>query len=230
MIIICPNTGDECDKHIQYIPKSAFLITAYLNKNEGFYEEITKIEETLRSILKRNDFSLEIAKDKFTTGNMLCKICAYIQATSFSLALYTSKTPKRSVPNIFYEIGIAQTFGKSVYLMGGKKIKRPSDLGGLEWVKFDDINDLDQKFEDIFNKVNQKSKYYNTIGNLKFNAKNYGEAFWYYKTAYLLNPTDEIKNTIIKINEKLNSLNNTNNMDISLQREIDSITKFLAFI
>lgn len=228
MIIICPNNGDECDKHIQYIPKSAFLITAYINKNESSYEEITKIEETLRSILKRNDFSLEIAKNKFNTGNMLCKICEYIQATSFSIALYPSKTPNRSVPNIFYEIGIAQTFGKSVYLMGGKNKKRPSDLGGLEWVKFDDISDLDQKFGDIFNKVNQKSEYYNTIGNLKFNAKNYGEAFWYYKTAYLLNPTLEIKNNIIKINEKLKSLNN--NIDISLQREIDSITKFLAFI
>lgn len=147
---------------------------------------------------------------------------------SFSLALYTSETPERSVPNIFYEIGIAQTFGKSVYLMGGKNIQRPSDLIGLEWVKFEDINDLDRKFEDIFNKIIQKSEYYNTIGNLKFNAKNYGEAFWYYKTAYLFNPTDEIKNSIIKINEKLKSLNN--NMDLSLQREIDSITKFLAFI
>ncbi len=80
----------------------------------------------------------------------------------------------------------------------------------------------------ISNKVNQKSEYYNKIGNLKFNAKNYGEAFWYYKTAYLFNPTDEIKNTIVNIYEKLNSLNNKN--DISLRREIDSITNFLAFI
>jgi len=80
---------------------------------------------------------------------MLCKICEYIQATSFSIAIYTSGTPNRSIPNIFYEIGIAQAFGKSVYLINDEHTKRPSDLIGLEWVTIEKISDLDQKFVDI---------------------------------------------------------------------------------
>ncbi|MBA7555085.1 hypothetical protein ES705_47735 [subsurface metagenome] len=146
-MIICPN--DECDKLIPYIPKSAFLIISYPKKNEKGYKEITEIEKMIEIILEKNDFSLEIAKKKLSPRSMLCKICEYIQATSFSIVIYTSGTPNRSIPKIFYEIGIAQAFGKSVYLINDEHTKRPSDLIGLEWVTIEKISDLDQKFVDI---------------------------------------------------------------------------------
>lgn len=229
-MIICPNAGDECDKLIRYIPKSAFLIISYPKKNEKGYKEITEIEKRIEMILEKNDFSLEIAKKKLSPRSMLCKICEYIQATSFSIAIYTSGTPNRSIPNIFYEIGIAQAFGKSVYLINDEHTKRPSDLIGLEWVTIEKISDLDQKFDDIFNGLKDFFELNIMWGDYNFDAKNYEIAFWYYKNAYLLNPTLETKNKILEINKRLRSLSENSEIRMLLQREIDSITKFITFM
>jgi len=81
------------------------------------------------------------------TGNLYCKICELILSSAFGVALVTKNTPKRALPNIFFEIGLMVAFGKEILVLTDSLKNIPSDLHGKEVIVFRSNEELKESIE-----------------------------------------------------------------------------------
>lgn len=221
-MLICPNSGDECHKRIKPLPKTAFLIISYSG------EKFREIENTIVKTLKEKDYQVILAKDIKQSRNLLCKICQTIRSTPIGIIVYTEDTPKRSLPNIFYELGLITAFGKEPILIKSKKAKIPSDLHGLEWIEFERLDELAENLSMTIDHLEEIANYYLDRAYICEEAGDTYNAVIFFERSYLLNPKKEILHELDKIREELKK---EKEGDSTLSRRlIDEINNFLASV
>jgi len=80
------------------------------------------------------------ADEDLQTGDISCKICGTLQSCRFAIMDISGLNP-----NVCIELGLAYGYGKSVILIKHRDTQIPSNLAGLEFIEYTDINSLKEK-------------------------------------------------------------------------------------
>lgn len=88
--------------------------------------------------------------DRYNPGNVLRQIISMMLESSIVIALLDGQNP-----NVFYEIGIAHSIGKTVLLLANQKGKNeiPFDLKSDRLLLYSDTTDLHDKLHDILKEM-----------------------------------------------------------------------------
>jgi len=104
------------------------------------------IRQRLSEFLEAHDYN-EIDADSSLTGrDFLAKIWTMVFQVPIGIAIITRQTTRRSLANIFYEIGLLQAYGKETIVIKTRDTTVPTDFVRTEYLNFDD------DFEDRLNK------------------------------------------------------------------------------
>lgn len=149
MSIHCMLTGGPCSHEI-IVKSNSFFIAEPYDKNR---------EPREKSILKAIDgFPYCIADEDIMNIALTCKVCREIQSSQFGIVELTSFNE-----NVLIELGMMYGFGKPVILLIKKdankpKIKIPSNIIGIEQVRYNDFSDLSIKLKRAISKLLEFSK------------------------------------------------------------------------
>jgi len=145
MIRYNPTNSDPSTIPIKYLPKTCFVMSQ-LRKPVPEIQVI--IRRRLSKFLKTHGYN-EIDADSSLTGrDFLVKIWTMVFQVPIGIAIITRKTTRRSLANIFYEIGLLQAYGKETLIIKTKDTRVPTDFVRTEYLDFDDDfeNNLDKYF------------------------------------------------------------------------------------
>jgi len=135
MIRYNPIDSDPNTTPVHYLSKTCFVMCQLKNPIPASQIEIRgKLSEFLRN----RGFN-EIDADSSLTGkDFLVKIWGMIYQVPIGIAIITRKTPRRTLGNIFYEIGIFQAFGKETLVIKTRDARIPTDFIRTEYLEYDD--------------------------------------------------------------------------------------------
>jgi hypothetical protein len=131
------------------------------------------MENEVRNALTALGFTPIAATDVSGTGDFLKKIVDLIRGCGFGVAIYSDKTPSKTLGNIFFEIGTCHLLGKPVQLLVAGHQPTPSDFVRTEWVPYDDKDptaSLD-KLRAGLTSISASADYYFTLGTLALEAE-----------------------------------------------------------
>ncbi len=100
--------------NIQSSEKTAFCLMP-------FHRKFDKIYAAIKAACSQAGYSCRRSDEPFNPGNVLRQILQMMTEAEIIIALLDGKNP-----NVFYEIGIAHSLGKTVILMGNAK--NPDDI------------------------------------------------------------------------------------------------------
>jgi CheY-like chemotaxis protein len=80
------------------------------------------------------------ADEDLQSGDISCKICGTLQSCRFAVMDLSGLNP-----NVCIELGLAYGYGKRVILIKHRDTPTPTDLAGLEFVEYTDIDSLREK-------------------------------------------------------------------------------------
>jgi len=185
MIIVCPNTKDDCGRHIVSHPKLGFLmISDAENKING--GEKSEIRDNLDEIFEFHDLKLMDAMSVHETTDNYCKICDLIQSSAFGIAFITENTSENAKSNIYLEIGLMKTFGKDVIILTDNREAIASDLKGKGILEFKKFSEMQSKIQEYLQNFPKDIIYFKRLGDNWFAVKDYEKSFEYYKKAVML--------------------------------------------
>lgn len=115
----------------QYIDSYQFGIKAMLDQH-GI--------ETAKRVFK--------ADEKFSTVDILCKICKAIQESQYVIINISGQNP-----NVMFELGLAYGLNKTVFLIKDARSTEISDLKGLEYTQYSNAGDLASKLQTRFHEL-----------------------------------------------------------------------------
>jgi len=136
MIFYRPTDGDPHTGRIEYRPKTCFIMTKL---GRSVPEDINKIRSRLTEFFNDNNISVIDANDVITGKDFLLKIWHILLGVPLGIAIITNKLPKKTLANIFYEIGLMQAYGKETLVIKTLGTKVPSDFVRTEHIDFDDV-------------------------------------------------------------------------------------------
>lgn len=124
-------------------------------------ESQAQIRNKLSSFLKNNGFK-EIDADSSLTGrDFLVKIWGMVFKVPLGIAIITRQTTRKTLANIFYEIGLLQAYGKETLVIKTKDAGVPSDFIRTEYLEFD--NDFDAKLSKYFEFISSLQEHFDTM-------------------------------------------------------------------
>jgi len=134
MILYRPTDGDPYTQPIQYRPKTCFIMT---QTEKPLPSEITTIRQSLSKSLTAWNVK-EIDATSLVTGrDFLMKIWGIIITVPLGIAIITRGMKPKTLANIFYEVGLLQSYGKETLVIKAKDAEVPSDFVRTEYVDFD---------------------------------------------------------------------------------------------
>ena len=135
MIRYNPTDSDPSTIPIQYLPKTCFVMSQL---RKPVPENQVVIRQRLSKFLKAHGYN-EIDADSSLTGrDFLAKIWTMVFQVPIGIAIITRKTTRRSLANIFYEIGLLQAYGKETLIIKTRDTIVPTDFIRTEYLNFDD--------------------------------------------------------------------------------------------
>ena len=144
----CFKTGlKECPKEIKFSPKMVFVAMPFRPDFQDLYKY------AIRPALEDVGFEIWKADEKISNIDVMCKICHGIQECSYVLANISDWNP-----NVLFEMGLAYGLGKNVVLIKDRKRTVPVDLKGLEYVDYENIDDLRRNITAFFRSVGKSLK------------------------------------------------------------------------
>jgi hypothetical protein len=144
----CFKTGlKECPKEIKFSPKMVFVAMPFRPDFQDLYKY------AIRPALEDVGFEIWKADEKISNIDVMCKICHGIQECSYVLANISDWNP-----NVLFEMGLAYGLGKNVVLIKDRKRNVPVDLKGLEYVDYENIDDLRRNITAFFRSVGKSLK------------------------------------------------------------------------
>jgi hypothetical protein len=174
---------------------------------EGIAAVEREMLDVVSARLAAHRFEPISAADVHATKDYLEKIIQTVRGCGFGVAVFSRFTPADTMGNIFFEVGQCNLFGKPVVLVKTDDTKVPSDFVRTEWVTYDGANDskLSAELDKAFTEMNELSDYYETLGNLAFEAREFDAelAFERYRQAFLINGSSRLQRKITAIGERL---------------------------
>jgi vacuolar-type H+-ATPase subunit E/Vma4 len=122
------------------------------------------------------------------------------------------------------------SFGKEMILLKDYKVDIPSDLHGLEWIQFKDLEDLKKQLVEQIKQFAETSNYYNKMGEITKDKGDLEKTINYYKRSYLLNPQEEILNELKKLSDRVSKVSKDDRYYALSMRLKDDLKTFLQSI
>lgn len=116
-----------------------------------FNDRYSAIYQAIFYSCQAANYSCERSDEVYNPGNLLRQIVNMILESSIIIALLDGQNP-----NVFYEIGIAHSIGKTVLLLANKKNKDeiPFDLKSDRLLLYSDTSDLHEKLYETLKNMN----------------------------------------------------------------------------
>lgn len=113
-LLFSPVDQTELVDAVEPRPRTAFLMLQ-LDGNLTATDQIMSSE--VKDALARAEFNVVTASDVRGTGDYLHKILGLIRGCGFAVAVFSDRTPPRTLANVFFEVGMAGVLGKPVQLV-----------------------------------------------------------------------------------------------------------------
>ncbi len=146
MIRYNPVDSDASTIPVKYLPRTCFIM-CQLRKPEP--DDQAEIRKRLGTFLAAMRFSEIDANSSLTGRDFLAKIWNMTFQVPIGIAIITRRTTRRSLANIFYELGLLQAYGKETLVIKSQDVRVPSDFVRTEYLEFgDDFEEGLKKFFD----------------------------------------------------------------------------------
>jgi hypothetical protein len=186
MILYRPHDGDVHMNHIEYRPRTCFIMTKL---GQPIPPEIENIRLELRKVLDRYQIA-EIDADTVVTGkDFLMKIWNMIIAVPLGIAIINDEMSAQTLANIFYEIGLMQAYGKETLVIKTKKASVPSDFVRTEYIEYG--TNFENQLEKYIHTFFELPLYYDSMADALEN--NPLLAIDYLRRAYLITGDNKYK-------------------------------------
>jgi hypothetical protein len=209
MIRYNPVNSDTTTQPITYYPKTCFVMCQL---KKPIPKEQDEIRKRLSSFLTTKGFS-EIDADSIITGrDFLIKIWEMILRVPIGIAVITKKTSRKTLANIFYEIGVLQACGKETLVIKTNDTSMPTDFVRTEYLTYDDEFEerLTKYFDFIYNLENHFDMMADQLENDPLLAIDY------LRRAFLINGDNKFRERAQDIYKKFNfkdrSINSVENL------------------
>lgn len=134
MILYRPTDGDVHSKPVECRPRTCFIMTKI---KEPIPNDAIQIREKLSNLLSTRRLN-EIDATSIVTGrDYLLKIWRLIVSVPMGIAIITREMSKKTLGNIFYEIGLLQAYGKETLIIKTTDCRTPSDFIRTEHIEYD---------------------------------------------------------------------------------------------
>ncbi|MBC8275478.1 MAG: hypothetical protein H8E40_10995 [Chloroflexi bacterium] len=183
MILYRPTDGDPLTKRIDYRPRTCFTMTRL---GGSVPAEITEIRQRLTKSLTARDIREIDAGSRITGKDLLLKIWGMIITVPLGIAIITESMSSRTLANIFYEIGMLQSYGKETLVIKTKHAKVPSDFVRTEYLEYD--NNFEAELDKFLDYLFELPEYFERMAEQLENDPLL--AIDYYRRAYLITGND----------------------------------------
>lgn len=169
-LLFSPVDQEELADAYEPRPRHAFLMVQ-LDGNPTVADR-TMADEA-RAALTRANFSYVTAGDIRGTGDYLHKIINLIRGCGFGVAVFSDRTPSKTLANIFFEVGLAGMLGKPVQLVLNGENPAPSDFVRSEWISYKrgDEAALRAALDESLTEMNALAAFYRDIGEVALEAE-----------------------------------------------------------
>lgn len=127
----------------------------------------------VRAALARANFAVVTASDVRGTGDYLHKILGPIRGCGFAVAIFSDRTPPKTLANIFFEVGMAGVLGKPIQLVLTGENPAPSDFVRSEWIAYRQGEEpaLQMALDESLSRIAELARYYREIGEVALEAE-----------------------------------------------------------
>jgi hypothetical protein len=173
-LLFSPVNQEEINSPYSPRPRGAFLMVQLGGRPAPTEEAMIHV---VREVLADLSFTALTASDVRRTTDFLHKIIDLIRGCGFCVAVFSDRTPARTLANIFFEIGVAAMLGKPVQLVWAGRNPRstaaPSDFIRTEWIRYVPGQDdrLRNEVRDAIAQIEQGAAFYRQIGDIALNAR-----------------------------------------------------------
>lgn len=187
MIVYHPFEGDISSAPVKYTPRSCFVMTQL---GGNICPQVKRIRRVVSRLLK-NNFLEEIDADSTTTGgDYMTKIWKQTFSSPIGIAIISEDLPARTIGNIFYELGLMDSYGKETLVIKTPKCEIPSDLKRTEYITAE--KSYSRKIESFLKNVKERADYYELVAE-QIEQGDPVQAIDYMRRAYLITGDNNIK-------------------------------------
>lgn len=190
-----------------------------------------------RAALIRANFSAVTASDIRGTGDYLHKILELIRGSGFAVAIFSDRTPPKTLANIFFEVGMAGVLGKPIQLLLTGDNPAPSDFVRSEWIAYRRGEDAELRaaLDESLGRINELAGYYREIGEVALEAErpDLELVFERFKQAVLIGDDVAARAGIERVRELLVAARNVEGADDMAShrdRLFRSVSEFLRLL
>ena len=189
MIVYHPFEGDISSSPVIYSPKSCFVMTQL---GDDICPQIKRIRNVITRLLKKYNIAELDANSTTTGGDYMTKIWKQTFASPIGIAIISEDLPARTIGNIFYELGLMDSYGKETLVIKTPKCDIPSDLKRTEYINAE--NRYSRKIESFLNNIQKRADYYELVAD-QIELGDPVQAIDYKRRAYLITGENRIKSS-----------------------------------
>lgn len=158
MILYDPLHGDAWTRPIRWMPRTCFLMTKLGSNVPG---EVTGARERLAMVLADHQMHLVDAESSVTGRDILLKIWQYMIAVPVGIAIVYRGIPRRTLGNVFFELGLMAALGKETVVVRMGNAAMPSDFVRTEWINYDDR--FEEKLAGYLRSLSLRAEYFGVM-------------------------------------------------------------------
>ena len=155
MIYYRPTDGEVLSSKITVVPRSCFIMTQLGGE---ISDKVTTTRDRVCKIFNQFDIETVDANSVATSRDFLIKIWRLILSAPIGVAIVHEHMPVPTLCNIFYEVGMMQSYGKEVIIVKSKDISIPSDFIRTEYYKIN--SSLEAQLTKFCESLTPLSEYY----------------------------------------------------------------------
>ena len=179
MIRYNPADSDLYNIPIQYRPKTCFIMCRL---RKPIPKDQAEIREALSKLIKQRGYSEIDSESSIIGKDFLSKIWNNIYQVPIGIAIITHGTTRKTLGNIFYEIGLLEASGKETLVIKTKDIQVPSDFIRTEYIEYG--SDFESKINKYFDSISELQQHFDFMA--KQLKKDPFIAIDYMRRAYLI--------------------------------------------
>lgn len=179
MILYNPLSGDAASFPILRRPRTCFVMTKLGDSIPAAVKTARKI---LEPAFRRRDFKIIDAESVSTGRDYLLKIWKLIVGVPVCIAIVDGSLSAKTVANVFYELGYADSLGKETLIVKTKDFQMPSDFVRTEYIVVD--QDFKRHLSNFIDELDERASYYATCAEML--ERDPLLSIDYYRRAFLL--------------------------------------------
>ncbi|WP_420127701.1 hypothetical protein [Longimicrobium sp.] len=186
MIYYRPTDGGPHGTLLPFRPRTCFLMT---QMSRPIPPVLTEIRSALKQVLKEQSYTLVDADSSITGRDFLLKIWEYIISVPLGVAIIHEEMRTETIANIFYEVGMMQSYGKETLVIKTPGATMPSDFVRTEHIQYG--SDFKPRMRRFLRSLHDRASYYSTMA--EHVERNPLLSIDFLRRAYLLNPDTRLR-------------------------------------